>query len=367
MFRQQPMPNKRYFAMITKRLSVSAGALFSAAPLGMASLIMMSLGTTVSADTQVSIHDPVMAQEGDTYYLFSTGPGVTVYSSQDRQTWEHEGRVFEPEPDWAREVVPGFEGHLWAPDIIEHEGQFYLYYSVSAFGLNTSAIGVTVNATLDPESPDYHWRDQGVVLQSVPNRDLWNAIDPNIIIDEEGVAWMSFGSFWGGLKLVRLADNLIDLAQPEEWYSLAKLERPAFVPDREAGPAEIEAPFIFKHGDYYYLFVSYGKCCRGEDSTYHMAVGRSSDVRGPYLDQDGIDMASGGGTVILEGNNEWYGVGHNSIYEFDGQDYLVFHAYEAADEGLQKLKIAAIEWADGWPVVSESSLEEYESKLLLNE
>ncbi|MDQ7732041.1 arabinan endo-1,5-alpha-L-arabinosidase [Halomonas sp. SpR1] len=315
----------------------------------------------------MSIHDPVMTQEGDTYYLFSTGPGITFYSSQDRQTWEHEGQVFEPEPEWAREVVPGFAGHLWAPDIIEHEGQFYLYYSVSAFGLNTSAIGVTVNQTLDPESPDYQWVDQGVVIQSVPNRDLWNAIDPNIVIDEDGVAWMSFGSFWGGIKLVRLADNLIDLAQPEEWYTLAKLERPAFVPDSEAGPAEIEAPFIFKHDDYFYLFVSYGKCCRGEESTYHLAVGRAADVRGPYLDQDGIDMASGGGTILLEGNEDWYGVGHNSIYQFDGQDYLVVHAYEAADEGLQKLKIAEVEWTDGWPVVNESALEEYQSKLLLNE
>ncbi|WP_217883894.1 arabinan endo-1,5-alpha-L-arabinosidase [Halomonas citrativorans] len=338
---------------LTKALHVSLCALLGAVPVSM----------VAAADTQVSIHDPVMAREDGTYYLFSTGPGITFYSSQDMQTWKHEGPVFEPEPTWAREVVPEFAGHLWAPDIIERDGQYYLFYSVSAFGLNTSAIGVTINQTLDPDSPDYHWVDQGVVVQSLPNRDLWNAIDPNIVIDADGDAWMSFGSFWGGIKLVRLADNLIEVAQPEEWYTLAKLERPAFVLDSQAGPAEIEAPFIFQRGDYYYLFVSYGKCCRGEESTYHLAVGRSADVQGPYLDKDGIDMAVGGGSVILEGNDQWYGVGHNSIYTFDDQDYLIFHAYEAADEGLQKLKIAQVEWPDGWPEVKTAVLEEYQSQL----
>lgn len=319
---------------------------------------------SAASASQVSIHDPVMAKENDTFYLFSTGPGVTFYSSQDMETWRHEGRVFPTEPKWARDKVPGFEGHLWAPDIIERDGTYYLYYSVSEFGRNTSVIGVTTNTTLDPQSNDYQWVDKGPVIQSVPNRDMWNAIDPNIIIDEDGVPWMNFGSFWGGMKLVKLADNMTEVAQPEEWYTLAKLDRPAFTPDTEAGPGEIEAPFIFRHEDYYYLFVSFGKCCRGEESTYHMAVGRSQDVRGPYLDKYGVDMAAGGGSVILEGNEDWYGVGHNSIYNFDGTDYLVFHAYEAADDGLQKLKIAEVNWSDGWPEIDESVLEEYKSELV---
>lgn len=319
--------------------------------------------SAIASAAQVSIHDPVMAKEGDTYYLFSTGPGITFYSSDDMENWRHEGRIFATEPEWARRAVPGFEGHLWAPDIIHHNDRFYLYYSVSEFGRNTSAIGVTVNRTLDQNSPDYNWVDKGMVIQSVPNRDLWNAIDPNIIIDEDGIPWMNFGSFWGGMKLVRLKDNLTELAQPEEWYTLAKLDRPAFTPDTEAGPGEIEAPFIFRHNDYYYLFVSFGKCCRGEESTYHMAVGRAQDVRGPYLDKDGVDMARGGGTIVLEGNENWYGVGHNSIYHFGGTDYLVFHAYEAADNGLQKLKIAPVHWSDGWPEVDESVLEDYQSRL----
>lgn len=316
---------------------------------------------------QVSIHDPVMAKEGDAYYLFSTGPGITIYNSDDMVNWERQGRAFEGQPDWAKNVAPEFNGHLWAPDIIYNEDteQWYLYYSVSAFGKNTSGMGVTTTKTLDPESDDYGWEDQGMVIDSVPNRDMWNAIDPNIIVDDSGDAWMSFGSFWGGMKMFKLNDGWTAPAEPQEWYTIAKRDRSILVDDTQAGPAEIEGPFIFEKGDYYYLFVSYGLCCRGADSTYHVAVGRSKSVTGPYLDKDGVDMNKGGGTVILEGNDDWYGAGHNSAYTFDGKDYLVFHAYEAADDGLQKLKIAEIEWTeDGWPEIDHAVLDEYQSVLI---
>lgn len=316
-------------------------------------------------DQQVSIHDPVMAKEGDTYYLFSTGPGITFYSSKDMLSWELEGRVFPGNPSWALDVADTFNGHIWAPDIFHHNGKFYLYYSVSAFGKNTSAMGVTVNKTLNPDSPDYEWQDQGIVLQSVPNRDLWNAIDPNVIIDEQGTPWMSFGSFWSGLKLVKLNPDLISIAEPQEWYSIAKRERSVLVDDTEAGPAQIEAPFIFKKGEYYYLFVSWGLCCRRENSTYEMLVGRSKDVTGPYLDKEGKDLAKGGGTMVLTGDKNYYGVGHNSAYTFDGKDYLVFHAYEASDNGLQKLKILEMTWDENnWPVVDKNALDRYKSVLI---
>ena len=333
-------------------------------------LALLLTGQTACADEQqtlpqLSIHDPVMAQQDGRFYLFSTGPGITYYHSDNMLQWQLAGRVFADEPQWAKQVAPSFDGHIWAPDIYQHNGKFYLYYSVSAFGKNTSAIGVTVNNTLDKSSPDYQWQDKGIVLQSVPQRDLWNAIDPNIIADDNGDIWMSFGSFWSGLKLVKLADDLVSLAQPQQWHTIAKAQRPAFIDDAEPGPGELEAPFIFKQHGYYYLFVSYGKCCRGADSTYHLVVGRAKNVTGPYLDKDGKSLNEGGGTVLLKGNHDWPGLGHNSAYTFNGKDYLVFHAYEAADNGLQKLKIAEMSWDDAkWPLLSDSVLNDYRSVLL---
>ncbi|HEY5552439.1 MAG TPA: arabinan endo-1,5-alpha-L-arabinosidase [Opitutaceae bacterium] len=326
--------------------------------------VTLAASSCAAEPRQVSIHDPVMAKEGDTFFLFSTGPGITLYSSTDMTNWRRRGRVFPSEPAWAKQVSPSFNGHIWAPDIVQHDGKFFLYYSVSAFGKNTSAIGVTVNKTLDPDSPDYDWKDHGIVIRSVPNRDMWNAIDPNIIIDEDGTPWMSFGSFWGGLKLVKLTPDLLSVAEPQEWHSIAKRERSVLVNDELAGPAEIEAPFIFRKGGYYYLFVSWDKCCRGKDSTYKMVVGRSKDVRGPYVDKAAKSLADGGGTLLLAGTPDWAGVGHNSTYTFDDRDYLVFHAYETADNGLQKLKIAGLKWDEaGWPVVDETVLYDYTSVL----
>ena len=125
---------------------------------------------------QVEVHDPVMAKEGQFYYVFSTGPGVTIYQSANKVDWQWVGRVFDEAPAWAYQQIPGFTGHLWAPDIFYKNGTYYLYYSVSAFGKNTSAIGVATNSTLNPNDPNYRWLDHGPVLQSIPNRDDWNAI-----------------------------------------------------------------------------------------------------------------------------------------------------------------------------------------------
>lgn len=330
--------------------------------LGVAALLITAPFTNAK---QVDVHDPVMAREGDTWYLFSTGPGITIYSSKDRVNWKLSDRAFATEPTWAKSVAPGFNGHLWAPDIIQRNNQFYLYYSVSAFGKNTSAIGVTVNKTLNPQSPDYRWEDKGIVIQSVPNRDMWNAIDPAVIVDEQGSAWMSFGSFWSGLKIFKLNDDWTRPAEPQEWHSIAKRDQVPASASSNAGPGEIEAPFIFKKGDYYYLFASWGLCCKGANSTYHLVVGRSKNAIGPYLDKTGKDMNDGGGSLLINGNKNWVGLGHNGAYSWDGKDYLVLHAYETADNYLQKLKILNISWdKEGWPAVDVKELDSYKSKRL---
>ena len=312
---------------------------------------------------QVSVHDPVMAIDGDRYYLFSTGPGITFYSSSDMHDWTLEGRIFAGAPAWAKSAAPEFNDHIWAPDVQFHQGQFYLYYSVSGFGKNASAIGVATNPTLNPHAANYHWQDHGMVLQSVPGRDDWNAIDPNIVQDNNGTGWMVFGSFWGGIKLTKLNDSWTGLAQPQEWHAIAQREQTALTPGANAGPAEIEAPFLFKKNDYYYLFVSWGLCCRGADSTYRLMIGRSRSVTGPYLDKQGRDLLHGGGSLVIEGTREWKALGHNSAYSFDGKDYLVLHAYETADHYLQKLKILEMHWdSDLWPVVDTKDLNRYVSR-----
>lgn len=300
----------------------------------------------------ITVHDPVMIKQNNTYYLFCTGHGISVFSSTDRLQWKQEKPVFAQPPQWAVEAIPEFKGHIWAPDIVYHNGLYYLYYSVSAFAKNTSCIGVVTTPTLDPTDKNFKWTDHGKVIQSVPGRDFWNAIDPNIVFDETGTPWMTFGSFWGGIKLVKLNSNLKVVAQPEVWQTLSKRQRDFKTHDYDPGEGAVEAPFIFKKDNFYYLFISLDYCCRGANSTYKVAVGRSATVQGPYVDQQGVRLDQGGGSLVVEGNKNFAGVGHNSVYTFDGKDYLVFHAYEVAQQGKPKLKIKEIRWTEGWPTVT---------------
>jgi len=267
------------------------------------------------------------------------------------KNWKAEKPVFDKAPQWAAEAVPGFKGHIWAPDIGYHNGQYYLYYAVSAFGKNTSAIGVATNKTLNSASPDFKWIDYGKVIQSVPGRDMWNAIDPNLVIDDNNIPYLVFGSFWEGMKQVKLNPDLTSIAQPEEWHTLARRPRDFFSPDSSAGNAAIEGPFIFKKDKYYYLFVSWDYCCRAEKSDYKVVMGRSEKVTGPYLDKTGKDMFLGGGSLVVQGDNKnWFGAGHNAAYTFNGKDYIVYHGYDAKDKGRSKLIIEELKWKDGWPV-----------------
>jgi arabinan endo-1,5-alpha-L-arabinosidase len=306
--------------------------------------------------TDVPVHDPVMIREGGTYYIFATGRGIAVWSSRDRRQWQQERPVFAQPPAWAVEAVPTFRGHIWAPDISHHDGKYFLYYSVSAFGKNTSCIGVATNVTLDPRDPRFKWEDHGKVIQSIPGVTHWNAIDPNLITDEDGTPYLSFGSFWGGLKLAKLAPDRLKLADdPARLPTIASRKPAAPGPEStSAGANPIEAPFIFRRGDAYYLFASIDYCCRGARSDYKMIVGRAWAIAGPYLDRAAVDLARGGGTIVLAGDAHWHGVGHNAVCTFDGVDYLVFHGYDAADErGRAKLRIEALTWdQDGWPVVT---------------
>ncbi len=316
-------------------------------------LVCIYIVTSSLHAQDIRVHDPVLAKDGNTYYLFCTGVGISVFSSTDLQHWQKEKPVFDSPPAWAVEAVPGFKGHIWAPDIAFHNGLYYLYYSVSAFGKNTSCIGVATNKTLDPKSSEHKWTDHGKVIESIPGRDLWNAIDPNLAWDEQRQPWLTFGSFWSGIKLVKLNANLTEIANPQDWYTIAKRSRDYKTADANGGDAAIEAPFIFKKNNYYYLFVSFDFCCKGVDSNYKVMVGRSEKIQGPYLDKDGVRMDAGGGTLVLQGNKAWPGVGHNSVYTFDGKDYLVVHAYDAADNGKPKLKILTLQWdSNGWPQAS---------------
>jgi arabinan endo-1,5-alpha-L-arabinosidase len=299
------------------------------------------------------VHDPAIISDGDTFYVFSTSqegqaPGlIHIRTSKDLVTWTRAGAVFSAIPEWAKREVPKSKG-IWAPDIVFVNGEYRLYYAVSTFGENHSAIGLATTKTLDPARPGHGWTDQGAVI--VSNRtDDYNAIDPAAFVDRDGKAWLAFGSFWSGLKMIRL-DAATGKPSAEDRTVRSLARRPA--------PGAVEAPFLIDHGGYYYLFASYDFCCRGADSSYYTVVGRSKDVTGPYLDHDGKPMTKGFGQIVLHGkldaSQRWRGPGGISILRESGRELIAWHAYDATNKGAATLRIAPILWTgDGWPVVRQ--------------
>jgi len=310
-------------------------------------LLQLGAAVLLALEGDVSpVHDPAIIREGGTYHVFASNRFadklVPMFCSPDLRRWSFCGNVFDRVPEWALADVPGARG-IWAPDVSYFHGRYRLYYSVSTFGENRSVIGLATNRTLDPKSPDYRWVDEGKVVESMPADD-WNAIDPNLAVDDEGGQWLVWGSFWGGIKMRRVDPETGKLkANDTTLHSLASR--------RPLKPPAIEAPFVVKRVGYYYLFVSFDLCCRGKDSTYRIMVGRAREITGPYVDKDGTPMMEGGGSLVLAGTASWPGVGHEAVLADSGSDYLVFHAYDATT-GRPWLQISTIVWEDGWPRVA---------------
>jgi arabinan endo-1,5-alpha-L-arabinosidase len=293
-------------------------------------------------------HDPALIRSATGgWYVFSTGDpavaggNIQIRRSSDLREWAFAGTVFEEIPEWVRVAVPGVQ-NLWAPDVIEDEGQYLLYYSASTFGSNRSIIGLATNTTLDPEDIDYRWVDRGLVTGSLPEND-YNAIDPSVIVGA-GKAWLAFGSFWSGIRMVELT-----------WPggTVAALDRePLRLADRFVPPNAIEAPTLLQRADWYYLFVSLDFCCQGLGSTYKVAVGRSREVTGPYFDRLGTPLAHGGGTVILSERGDMFGPGGQSVHG----GVLAHHYYDRTLDGDFRLGLRHIEWDEsGWPGVAAAA------------
>ena len=298
-------------------------------------------------DIDRRVPDPAIieAHDGAGYYIFASGPGVGIWHSDDLKAWKRIGRVFvDSVPAWTREFVPTGAA-VWAPDIRFVDGTYYLFYSVSTMGSQRSVIGLTVNSTLDPDDPSYEWRDRGFVLDSSPDRHDYNAIDPALFVDDDGRTYLFWGSFWTGIKAAA-----IDLQSGKLTSPIAAVAR-----RRPDASTSIEGPYVIKRNGQYYLFVSWGTCCDGSESTYKVMVGRARSPLVPFVDDTGRSMNDGGGTLVLMGGARWRGPGHNSVLQTSKGDWLVHHVIDAQDPRAGRvLQIRLIQWINDWPVVGQA-------------
>ncbi|HEU5124762.1 MAG TPA: LamG-like jellyroll fold domain-containing protein [Verrucomicrobiae bacterium] len=293
----------------------------------------------------LNAHDPsTIVKCKDRYYMFCTGQGIVSKSSADKIFWTPGPKVFANPPAWTTSAVPGFGGIFWAPDVLYFNNQYHLYYSVSTWGSQVSAIGLVTNPTLDPTDPNYLWTDHGPVISST-NGMPYNTIDPNVVRDGSGNIWLCFGSYWNGIYLTQL-------------NPLTGMRVSGISPvHRLAYNSSIEASSILYHDGYYYLFCNWGSCCDGVDSTYNVRMGRSTSITGPYLDRNGVNMVNGGGTLFLRATGKYTGPGHLGFLSEAGTTFLSHHYYDANAwdpgynaYGMARFALWPLSWtADGWP------------------
>jgi arabinan endo-1,5-alpha-L-arabinosidase len=302
----------------------------------------------LDATALCAVHDPSLALENGTLYVFSSDTGRPPFppflavrrSADGGATWSTHGAVFPALPGWVRRAVPAVGG-LWAPDVSFLRGRWHLYYAASSFGSDDSAIGLATSPSLGAPA----WEDRGQVLASSAAAPF-NAIDPSLFVDAGGQPWLAFGSFWDGLHAVRIdaATGLVDAANS----TVAHLAQ-------RAPPDALEGAFLVARPDATYLFASWDFCCRGAASTYSVRVGRSlAGVGGPFIDAAGAPMLAGGGTPLLGGGHGWAaGGGQGFLRGVAGTNasVMVLHAYDA-QSGDPFLQLVGVAWgADGWPRV----------------
>ena len=329
-----------------------------------------------------STPDPSIIKQGNTYYIFHTGNGVSIKTSTDRIVWSNgnPASAISTLPSWHATYVSSNPASQWAPAIHYAAGKYWLYYAISGFGTRISAIGLRTNTTLNQTDPGYAWVDQGMVVCTSTSRtdcyvatttsvntndtSAFNAIDPHVFVDGDGTPWLSWGSFGSGIQLIRLDPTTGKPAAGAKYITIAHRYYPQAV-DGSGYYRSIEGPMISKHGPWYYLWFSYDRCCNSSSSTYKVMVARASAVTGPYLDKAGNPThpsyvtgavttwnTANAGTLVSEGDSRWHGTGHNDILVDHDTTFLVNHAYDSQNSGATRLMIRPLYWdAQGWPTL----------------
>ncbi len=317
-------------------MSTSPFPLLAAIPflLGLAAPASAKIWPTTG---QTIAHDPTLVVSEDLWWYYSTGKGLKTRHSTDGVHWIDGGPLYTEEQSWWRNYAPKMDPvDIWAPDITFYNGRYWMYYSVSEFGKNNSAIGLRSCTSLTKAD----WREDGAVVWSQAGVHPYNAIDPHLCFDQAGKPWMAFGSWFGGIALAPVDPATMKLGG--EVKIIAK---------REGG---IEGPsLMYSHG-YYHLFVSIDFCCRGVESNYKIVTGRAKSIEGPYVDRTGKPLLEGGGTVLEVGGDRWKGPGGQDVYEHNGQTFLIRHAYDTQDKGEPHVRLGELYWdAEGWPTLTD--------------
>ena len=376
--------------------------------LGACSNQQPSANGTKTATTQepkrVSVHDPSVVRSGKSYYVF--GSHRAYARSTDLVNWtpftnnlsrDYKKIFAQIWKDWPKQSSnPDVTGNMWAPDVYYNATmkKWCMYLSLNGGGFPFQK-SVIVLLTADDIEGDWSlvgpvvysgFQESNVAATDVPkvlgpNADLSryasltdtgiNAIDACVKDDGQGGLWMSFGSWFGGIWMIRL-DPRTGLRDYSTTYPTQANQSDAYYGHKLAGGFgnSGEGSALLHTNGHWYLFLSYGKLV--QTGGYQMRMFRSDSITGPYLDQQGNPAIATSGEadnwtsktgIRLMGSYQWSGDkkgdievsqgGNTALHDKDGRDYVVYHTRFSDRKEEHQIRVRQLmPTADGWLVAA---------------
>lgn len=275
--------------------------------------------------------DPTILKVEDRYYLtfssFEASPGLVLWTSENLVDWRPVGPAC-PEP-W---------GSVFASDLVEYEGRFYLY--IPFMPTSWSKVTEPTIAVMWTDDIEGEWNgpiDLGIR----------GYIDPGHAVGEDGSRWL----FLNGVERIRLAeDGLSTIGEIEHVY-----DGWHYPEDWVVEAYSLEGPKHLHRNGWHYLVSAVGGT--GGPATGHMIiVARSESINGPWE-----NMPSNPLVRCSDPGEAWWSRGHGTLVEGpEGRWYAVYHAYENGHQELgRQIILEPIEWSeDDWPLAAGGDLGE---------
>ena len=313
--------------------------------------------TYVNPIFDLDFPDPAIIHAADScYYAYATQGlvdgewvNIQVARSADLIHWEHLGDALPEKPEWA-ETTQDF----WAPSVLYDGSTYFMYYSATpdVCHLHERGHALAVATSGLPAGP---FVDMGMPLLLGAGFEF---IDPMAFDDPvTGKHLLYWGSGFQPIKVQELATDRMSFEPGSVAVDL-------IWPNGKTGefPRLVEASWVIRHADYYYLFYSGDNCC-GPHAEYGVMVARSKSPTGPF---ETLEQAKGvPHSLMLFKSERWLAPGHNCIIQDRrGEDWIVYHAIDVnrprqtqQDEinSRRVLLIDRIDWRDGWPHVGSPS------------
>ena len=268
--------------------------------------------------------DPSVIKEGNTYYIYATidpwgGEKLAVLETVDFKDFKIHNLNWPTKE--ACTSPTSREAMVWAPGVTRAKnGKYYMYVSVGS--------EIWVGESEKPLGPWKNARQDGSPLIKSTRYPDYHMIDAQCFIDDDGQAYLYWGSGWNWINgrcfAVKLKDNMVTLDGAIE---------------NVTPPNYFEAPYMVKKDDKYYLMYSDGKAI---DSTYKIRYSIGNHPFGPFEEGENSPIA------VTDPEKGVYGPGHHSVFTENGQHYILYHQIFPQDKDyvLRQLRLDSLNFKE---------------------